>query len=87
MQKENFLNYLKISIMGVLIMIIASGLIVRAEAATVTDEELGYTYSKDGNVTSAFPILRAIVNIENYEASEKTILPVKPTVAHWDIIL
>ncbi|MBE5925456.1 MAG: hypothetical protein E7270_00470 [Lachnospiraceae bacterium] len=67
-------------------MIIANGLIVRAEASTIKDEETGYTYSKTGKVTSEFPILRAIVNIENYEASEKNHLTGKTyngTLGHY----
>ena len=72
--------------MGVLMMIIASGLIVKTEASTVTDEETGYTYSKTGKVTSEFPILRAIVDIENYKASEKNHLTGKTysgTLGHY----
>ncbi|MBQ4067975.1 MAG: hypothetical protein IJC76_01865, partial [Lachnospiraceae bacterium] len=67
-------------------MIVANGLIVRAEASTIKDEETGYTYSKTGKVTSEFPILRAIVNIEIYEASEKNHLTGKTyngTLGHY----
>lgn len=65
------MKYLKITFMGILILIMCNFLNVRADASTVTDEENGYTYSKTGKVTSEFPILRAIVDIENYKASEK----------------
>ncbi len=65
------MRYIKICIMGVLMMIIAGGMIIGAEAATVKDEETGYEYSKTGKVTSEFPILRTIVKIENYWVSEK----------------
>ena len=65
------MKYLKITFMGILILIMCNFLNVRADASTITDEETGYTYSKTGKVTSEFPILRAIVDIENYKASEK----------------
>ena len=74
------MKYLKITLMGIIILIMSNVIMIKAEAATKTEN--GYTYSTDGNNTSNTPLQENRINkykvierdVENSKKYKKTML-------------